>query len=235
MGQTAWPDKIARVANRGLARHLVAARPDESQPTAESRAEPATVVCSQCAAIGACHLRFCTKCGQGLWQVCPTCGASSLAGEAFCGNCGSNLANVRRTQLERFDAVLQQVAAFEAEERFDAAAELIEKLTLGEYKHLAREQMARVKPVQDRCCCGTMRSTRVPQRPWLHHVPRSRGPMCSTRRLHLVDDVAVRGRPANSPGAGSFPFPGPSRCLRRGTSRDLSDRSRRFVATIRLC
>ncbi len=54
--------------------------------------------CPSCGAFNREDVRFCQKCGGGLFQECPHCGNENRIGAGFCGSCGLDLKDYNKAQ-----------------------------------------------------------------------------------------------------------------------------------------
>ena len=69
---------------------------------------PAQVPCAKCSTSNRPAQRYCSACGESLWDVCYQCSTEGLSCEPYCGGCGNNRHTVAAKWLtslrERIDA-----------------------------------------------------------------------------------------------------------------------------------
>ncbi len=112
------------------------------------RATAVEVICCKCQAVNAADRRFCSACGQSLWEKCLVCGTECSSNETFCGGCGINLKDFVQKQTEDIEAALTAVTKLERRFELDQAIRTLQKLTLVDDSRLAahnarvREQLA---------------------------------------------------------------------------------------------
>ncbi len=113
---------------------------------------PAQLIpCGRCQRENPTGQRFCSQCGQGLFQRCPKCGCECVAVEKFCGSCGTDiwatLGDMEADCQRRLDAALALVQRH----HFDQAIRELRSVAgtsdprLGRYAEQALAEIARVE------------------------------------------------------------------------------------------
>jgi len=127
----------------------------DARESLPSRNSSDALVCSSCGHVNPPPRRFCSSCGENLWQICATCGTQCTTDEKFCGDCGTNLAQVRRSLVEEFDLGFREAQRLRDEQRHAEALALLETLTGAKFTHLnghaagAARLIAQVKAERD--------------------------------------------------------------------------------------
>ena len=95
-----------------------------------ARAAAQQALCSHCEAFNQADQRFCSSCGESLWERCLACGTECSGAETFCGDCGANLRELQQQQHDEFAAAFRKAAQLESEFQFDRALAVFKKLSL---------------------------------------------------------------------------------------------------------
>lgn len=123
---------LHRVATaRGSAREDRARRPapavaDEAPEASGGEAETVVaaaelVRCADCKKVNPTSARFCTQCGQPLWQTCLHCQQPAPLDARFCGHCGADLQADAEQQIEQLCQALDEAERWLDEHEFDKA------------------------------------------------------------------------------------------------------------------
>ena len=94
------------------------------------------LVCRRCQSASVANHKFCSQCGEPLWEPCVHCGEIGPAAERFCGFCGANLVAAIHQQTEQFEMDLLTVEQFQAEGRYDEAMALLGPISSIEHPRL---------------------------------------------------------------------------------------------------
>jgi type IV pilus assembly protein PilM len=97
------------------------------------------LTCHRCQTSNKANHKFCSRCGEPLWEPCVHCGEIGPAAERFCGICGANLAAAIHQQTEQFEANLLTVERFQAEGRYEEAMALLGPISSIEHPRLTHQ------------------------------------------------------------------------------------------------
>ena len=92
--------------------------------------------CRGCRAGNPATRKFCSHCGQPLWEPCSQCGTICAAGERFCGACGANLDAGVQQQIERAEAEIERAEQLQRANRFADAIDVLGTLSQAEHPRL---------------------------------------------------------------------------------------------------
>src|SRR5262245_58743521 len=97
-------------------------KPKNLKPASDAAATAgAAVTCRACQRANPAGRRYCSGCGQPLWQQCPNCHAECAAEERFCGACGTDIAAGLEEHERNFKSRIDEALALAAAYQYDAA------------------------------------------------------------------------------------------------------------------
>ncbi|MEX2173908.1 MAG: pilus assembly protein PilM [Pirellulaceae bacterium] len=107
------------------------------------------VACRGCHAANPSQRRFCSGCGQSLWETCPKCNVACPADERFCGSCGADIPEQLGDRSRQYQARLSEARELFATFEFDAASATLRGVAavadprFEQWRQLARTEIAR--------------------------------------------------------------------------------------------
>jgi len=132
------PDK-KRAYDLSLSRPPDTRKKNVVPPGAVTRdARGTSIPCGACGHENPAGRRFCSSCGQNMWEACFKCGTVSPVGEKYCGACGANLSAIVQEQIDQFHSDVAEVERMREEGRFDEAIALIGDMSRLEHPLLAQ-------------------------------------------------------------------------------------------------
>ena len=111
----------------------------------------ATVACRTCQRANPAGRRFCSGCGQPLWQVCPQCRAECAADERFCGGCGADVAAGLQEQGQAWQARIAAALELAAGCQYDDALATLQSVAAisdARFQHFALAAQAHIERVE---------------------------------------------------------------------------------------
>src|SRR5262245_20339040 len=124
----------------------------EATPLAAAAA--ALITCRHCQRPNPPARRFCSGCGQSLWERCPQCGAECQADERYCGSCGTDIRAQLGQQSSEHQAVLDGALALAGNHEYDAAVTRLQTIAaisdprLSSISQRARDEIVRLQQVE---------------------------------------------------------------------------------------
>lgn len=112
----------------------------------EDRESPVALRCAVCHHPNESSRKFCSHCGQSLWEPCPKCSEVSPAGTRYCGSCGVNLSEYVDNCVRQFEVQLGKIESLRRDCRFSEAIALLTPLSKSEHPRLS-EPSARARRV----------------------------------------------------------------------------------------
>lgn len=109
-----------------------------------SAADISTNTCGSCGAINQTSDRFCSGCGQSLWEKCPNCGEQTPIGRNFCNSCGHNLKEAIESKIAAQLEQLERAKSLMEEGKYSFALRVLEPLCeASDYRYKANAEAAR--------------------------------------------------------------------------------------------
>jgi hypothetical protein len=111
----------------------------------------ATVICRTCQRANLAGRRFCSGCGQPLWQACPQCQAECGADERFCGGCGADVAAGLQEKGQAWQARIAAALELAAGCQYDDALATLQGVTAisdSRFQHFALAAQAHIERVE---------------------------------------------------------------------------------------
>ena len=115
-----------------------------------SAADISTNTCGSCGATNQTGDRFCSGCGQSLWEKCPSCGEQTPIGRNFCNSCGHNLKEAVEAKIAAQLEQLERAKSLMKEGKHSFAQRVLEPLCeASDYRYKANADAA--KKLLDEC------------------------------------------------------------------------------------
>lgn len=92
-----------------------------ARPPTDAEQSGRKVTCRGCKSPNPPSRRFCSSCGQGLWEFCPRCKADCPADEKFCGTCGADIEGELKTLDDQYRAKYKQAQALSETHQYEEA------------------------------------------------------------------------------------------------------------------
>jgi type IV pilus assembly protein PilM len=116
----------------------------QTSPILPPSAPVAAVRCVQCDSQNAIDRRYCSSCGQPLYEKCPECHTQNALAEAFCGTCGVDLARLFEQRKSKCETAFRDSERMEAELQLEEAIfQLRPLLRISEPRLLAYAEQAK--------------------------------------------------------------------------------------------
>lgn len=112
---------------------------DEESRRAEGAATLEFIRCHACKNRNSAAQKFCTKCGQLLWEPCVVCETLGPVGQVYCGSCGSHLDTARRNKAAQFEKMLAEAEQLRGESRFREAGAILKEIAASSFSCAAKE------------------------------------------------------------------------------------------------
>lgn len=112
---------------------------------------PSELACGHCQRTGPGRRRYCSHCGQSLWQTCIRCDADVPTSEMYCGSCGTHVAEAIREETESATRRLEQAKMLGDAHRYAEAISVLQTVAQEENPRLdghAERALARIKECQ---------------------------------------------------------------------------------------
>ncbi|HBO46425.1 MAG TPA: hypothetical protein DD670_21350 [Planctomycetaceae bacterium] len=116
------------------------AEPTSGRDESESGGSRVAVVrCHSCNQLNTSTQKFCTHCGQLLWEPCVVCATCGPVGQVYCGSCGTHLDTARQKKADEFERRIKDAKRLWAEAKIDAATDTLESIIDVPYSCVAKE------------------------------------------------------------------------------------------------
>ncbi|NLE38253.1 MAG: pilus assembly protein PilM [Pirellulaceae bacterium] len=109
---------------------------DESE---SGGARVAVIRCHSCDQLNTSTQKFCTHCGQLLWEPCVVCATCGPVGQVYCGSCGTHLDTARQKKADEFARRIEDAKRLRAEAKLDVAIETLQSMIDVSYSCVAKE------------------------------------------------------------------------------------------------
>ncbi len=121
------------VLDASLRRRAALSSPGASSVTPPAETPPGTIiVCQGCQKENPGQRRFCSQCGNSLWERCNGCGTAVAIDERFCGQCGVDVRSVLSEQQQALEQKLITARQLAAEMKFAPAISLAREVAVVE-------------------------------------------------------------------------------------------------------
>lgn len=98
-------------------------------------ASMSVVKCGACNIDNPAETKFCSGCGQNLYEPCASCGEAVHLGQRFCGACGVDLDKNRAEAIERYDNAMIDAVNAARDYEFDRAVGILRPVSsLNDYR-----------------------------------------------------------------------------------------------------
>ncbi len=95
--------------------------------------------CHACKNRNSAAQKYCTKCGQLLWEPCVVCETLGPVGQVYCGSCGSHLDTARHNKVGQFEKKLAEAERLRGESCFREAADILKEIAAAPFSCAAKE------------------------------------------------------------------------------------------------
>jgi len=137
------------VLDAGIRRRSIAINGKPAQAGGPAVGTP--VPCRHCGRTNQSSRKFCSGCGQPLWEKCPKCGAECAADERFCGTCGTDIIGGLDAQSQQLTDQIEEAIGQAAAHKYDAAISALRGVAavsdprFDRFANLALEEIAKVE------------------------------------------------------------------------------------------